>query len=373
VPSWFKIGVSPSLWTGESGRLHQRRAVVGLDNHTRRVIFVVGEAEGTPWQIRTPSYPATNTSRMNIRTVRFAYSTEASATTHGILVSTSGSSRRCHTGPTTTERTFDSAKIKAIVSSCSVHSYDLVEVMTNNATPVTDSKQIKAHCNACVGITNHVVIHRHTKAWNDDIDEQHPVSGGDEYLLMQCAGCDAVHLQHDNWFSEHWDENGAIIDTVYYPPAISRRRPSWLKDPQGPFYFGGTEIEKLLEEIYSALQNDSRRLAAMGIRALLELIMIQQVGDGGQIGKNVDKFLEQGFVAKINQDTFRFQLIEAGHAAMHRQYVPERVDIEVLMQITESLIEAIYVQPAKAKRLGKIPARTERFKPITDNELRKGH
>jgi hypothetical protein len=224
-----------------------------------------------------------------------------------------------------------------------------------------EPKSVKAHCNLCVRLTNHLVLHKDRTTW-DDGDAQHPISGGDEYLLIRCAGCDTVHLQHDSWFSEDWDEDGPTVTTVYYPPAVSRRRPSWLKDPEGPFYFGGTEIEKLLEEIYSALQNDSRRLAAMGIRALLELVMIEQVGDSGQIGKNVDRFLEQGFVSNKNQQMFRFQLIEAGHAAMHRQYVPEKSDIEVLMQITESLIETIYVHPAKAKRLGKIPARDK--KPI---------
>jgi hypothetical protein len=222
------------------------------------------------------------------------------------------------------------------------------------------TKQIKANCNNCVGMTNHVVLHTNRKVWSNS-DDHGEVSGGDEYSLVRCAGCDTVHLKHDNWCSEDWDpEEGTLINTVYYPPAISRRRPSWLKDPQGPFYFGGTEIEKLMEEIYSALQNDSRRLAAMGIRALLELVMIEQVGDSGQIGKNVNLFLEKGFVAKINEEIFRFQLIEAGHAAMHRQYVPEKADIEVLMQITESLIETIYVHPVKAKRLGAIPLRDQR-------------
>jgi hypothetical protein len=42
---------------------------------------------------------------------------------------------------------------------------------------------------------------------------------------------------------------------------------------------------------------------------------------------------------------------------MHRGYVPKRSDIEVMMQITESLIETIYVHPAKARRLGAIPLR----------------
>jgi hypothetical protein len=177
-----------------------------------------------------------------------------------------------------------------------------VEVMAECAeTP----KSVKAHCNLCVDLTNHLVLHKDTTTWEDG-DEQHPMSGGDEYLLIRCAGCDTVHLQHNSWFSEDWDEDGPIIKSVYYPPAISRRRPNWLKDPEGPFYFGGTEIEKLLEEIYSALQNDSRRLAAMGIRALLELVMIEQVGDSGQIGKNVDKFLEQGFVCIPPAETVLF-------------------------------------------------------------------
>ncbi len=227
--------------------------------------------------------------------------------------------------------------------------------MTESTKP-EEPKSIKAHCNTCVGLTNHVVLHKETTRWSDG-DERYEVYGGNEYSLIRCAGCDSIHLKHDSWCSEDWDEDGTVIDTVYYPPAISRRRPSWLSDPTGPFFFGNTGIEKLLEEIYSALQNDSRRLAAIGIRALLELVMIEQVGDSGQIGRNVDKFLAEGHVPKNNQDIFRFQLIEAGHAAMHRGYVPERSDIDVMMQITKSLIETIYVHPAKASRLGVIPSR----------------
>lgn len=221
---------------------------------------------------------------------------------------------------------------------------------------------IKAHCNNCIGSTNHFVIHTETKRWTDG-DEQHEISGGDEYALIRCAGCDTIHLKHESWFSEDWDEDGPIIKTVYYPPSIARRRPNWLGDPNGPFFWGETEIEKLLAEIYSALQNDSRRLAAMGIRALLEAIMIEQVGDSGQIGANVDKFLAEGHVAKKHQDIFRDRLIEAGHAAMHRKHVPSSADIDILLEITESIIASIYVHPHKAKSIGAIPARNTK-KPI---------
>jgi Domain of unknown function (DUF4145) len=224
-----------------------------------------------------------------------------------------------------------------------------------------ESEHIKAHCNTCFGHTTHFILYECNKTWSE---EETPISGGDKYRFLRCAGCGSLRLKHDNWFSEDTDDYGEQnVTTDYYPPAIWRRRPIWLRDPEGPFIFGNTEIEKLLEEIYSALQTDSRRLATMGIRALLESIMIEQVGDTGQIGTNVDRFLDQGFVPKLNHEMFRFQLIEAGHAAMHRQYVPEKADIDVLMQITESLIETIYVHPTKAKRLGKIPSRGKKNSP----------
>lgn len=229
--------------------------------------------------------------------------------------------------------------------------------MTGSAMANSEQKSIKAHCNNCIGLTNHVVLHKDMTTWTDDIDGQHTISGGDEYSLIRCAGCDSVHLIHESWFSEDADEDGPNIKTVYYPPAISRRRPSWLRDPSGPFFFGDTEVEKLLNEIYSALQNDSRRLAAMGIRALLESIMIEQVGDTGQIGANVDRFLAEGHVAKKNEEIFRYQLIEVGHAAMHRKHVPTKEDITILLDITESLIASIYVHPNKAKKMTAIPAR----------------
>ncbi|SHL40013.1 hypothetical protein SAMN05216428_102279 [Nitrosospira sp. Nsp11] len=40
-------------------------------------------------------------------------------------------------------------------------------------------------------------------------------------------------------------------------------------------------VEEFLNEIYVALQNNLPRLATMGVRALLEKIMISKVGDQG--------------------------------------------------------------------------------------------
>jgi len=151
------------------------------------------------------------------------------------------------------------------------------------------------------------------------------------------------------------------VNVVYYPPAISRKEPEWLDSADGPFFleFDST-IRKLLKEIYTALHNDSRALAVMGICALIEHIMIEQVGDQGGVGSNVDRFIAGGYIAPKSEALFREHLIESGHAAMHRAYFPKPSDISALLDITESLIETIYVHPHRAKGARDSAAKAER-------------
>lgn len=224
---------------------------------------------------------------------------------------------------------------------------------------MTDAAQsTKAHCNSCGPFRTHKILAMVEKRWDDD---EGRIDGTDRYHLLECAGCERITLRHESWNSYETDDDGhSIATTVYYPPAISRNEPTWLDAADGPFFldFDNT-IKKLLREIYSALHNDSRALATMGIRALIEHIMIDQVGDNGAIGTNVDRFISGGYVAPKSEALFREYLLESGHAAMHRAYFPRPSDIAALLDIAESLIETIYVHPHRAKGQ-KIPPRKKR-------------
>jgi hypothetical protein len=196
------------------------------------------------------------------------------------------------------------------------------------------------------------------------------VTQWDSFLLLQRRGCDTVHLEHHSAFSEHLDDEGRpITTTVHYPPRTSRKKPEWLGEIFGPFWLGETEIEQLLSEIYIALHNGSLRLATMGVRALLEHIMIDKVGDKGSIGANITAFFEAGYVAKNDQTIFRDKVIEAGHAAMHRGSKPSAADLKVLVDLTESLIASIYIHPVRAELLNdRIPERRKKLSPPKDED-----
>jgi hypothetical protein len=156
-------------------------------------------------------------------------------------------------------------------------------------------------------------------------------------------------LKHDSWHSEDRDD----ITTTYHPAATSRSKPDWLG-----FLFGINEsvIADTLDEIYSALHNGTRRIAAMGIRSLLEYIMIDRIGgDQGTFAANTREFVKAGYIAKQTEQLFE-RVLESGHAAMHRSYVPSISELKTLLDVTEGLIAQIYVQPGDAERL-KIPPR----------------
>ncbi|VAW71385.1 hypothetical protein MNBD_GAMMA10-94, partial [hydrothermal vent metagenome] len=58
--------------------------------------------------------------------------------------------------------------------------------------------------------------------------------------------------------------------------------------------------------------------------------------------------------------------LEAGHAAIHRTFRPNNKDIITLLDITEHIIESVYLHESKIKKLKKrVPARKTEKKTKT--------
>jgi hypothetical protein len=68
-----------------------------------------------------------------------------------------------------------------------------------------------------------------------------------------------------------------------------------------------------LTEVYSALGAGSTRLALMDIRALLEQVMIEQVGDLGNFAENLAAF-EKGCISSVQRASL-FRIIESATPA----------------------------------------------------------
>ncbi len=214
----------------------------------------------------------------------------------------------------------------------------------------------KSHCNQCGPERDHEILRHHPTKWDDE--ENSGTFGGTDYDLLRCCGCSKISLRETGWNSEWLDDDGRPESSYrYYPPAIFRNVPRWLPELRQSVE-NGYVIEELLTEIYVGLQNDLHRVSAMGIRALLEHVMIDRVGDNGSFKKNVDAFVAAGIIAPAQRE-FLEAVLEAGHATMHRSYSPSKDDLIALMDITESIIESAYLHRARVDRLrSRIPPRT---------------
>jgi len=83
----------------------------------------------------------------------------------------------------------------------------------------------------------------------------------------------------------------------------------------------------LLLEIYQAVRGGQFRLAIMGVRALIEQAMVQKVGDQRIICQKPGCLSTGRIHFPIQRDALN-DILDAGHATIHRAYEPKAKDIE---------------------------------------------
>lgn len=202
-------------------------------------------------------------------------------------------------------------------------------------------KEEWTHCNKCGDNTKHrIVAVRVQDSSGETSDPNIEVWSRTVYEMLECGGCESVILKRTSSFSEI-DE----IEETYFPPAVSRRLPAWHESLS-------SDMQVLLKEIYTALHADSRSLAMMGTRALLDMLIVDKVGDRGTFPQKLDALLAEGVIGKKNRD-FLEAALDAGSAASHRGHQPSETAVSHVMDILENLLQAVYVLESAADELKK--------------------
>ncbi len=174
-----------------------------------------------------------------------------------------------------------------------------------------------------------------------------PVEWHDTYEMLECCGCESVILRHSHEFSEDPGE-----EISYYPPRVSRRKPTWHSEL--PF-----EFLLIFDEVYSALDIDCRRLALMGARTIVDMVLQDKVGDIGGFARKLEEMEKKGFIGRHNRE-FLDAALDAGNAAAHRAYAPSAEHLIQIIDIVENLLQAVYVLRKAASSLRKATPRRPR-------------
>lgn len=213
-----------------------------------------------------------------------------------------------------------------------------------------DDEIVRSHCNTCGRVTKHLVLHVKETRDSEELEDYGPIFWDNTYELLECRGCESISLKHTNIF-----EPTEEVDVTIYPPRVTRRKPHW-------FYQIPSAVRTLLQQIYQALDANSRALALMGARAVLDMVLVETVGDQGSFGAKLDALEKHGAIGAKSKEILRAAL-DAGNAASHRGYQPTTDDINAVMDIVENLLQAVYHLKTLAESLKKAtPTRSQKKK-----------
>jgi hypothetical protein len=164
------------------------------------------------------------------------------------------------------------------------------------------------------------------------------VNWSDTYMVVQCLGCEGISFRQVHWF-----EPTEELDATDYPPPIRRGLPAWHESLPD-------DIQDLLLEVYHALAADSRRLALMGARSLVDMLMTSHVGNEGTFASRLYSLHANGFIGERQLEVLGAAL-DAGSAAAHRGFRPSPSQLNAVMDIVENLLAATYHLKSLAQRL----------------------
>lgn len=195
-------------------------------------------------------------------------------------------------------------------------------------------------CNACLRTTTHDVMFEHRTGEEDHVNH---LFLGTDYQVLACRGCGNITYRTRRWSSDEQDEDGQIYRDSYYPPLVSRKKPEWFeKLPHN--------IQRVLKEVYIALDADSYYLATVGARTVVDLLMLDKIGDVGPFKAKIEKLVTAQHITKEEGDLVE-AVIEAGNASAHRGYAPNELELKHVMDILEAILDKLYIADSRRKAL----------------------
>lgn len=102
------------------------------------------------------------------------------------------------------------------------------------------------------------------------------------------------------------------------------------------------DIRRVMREIYRCLGADTCVLPMMGLRTVLDLLIVEQVEDTGTFAQKLERLQTKGVISERNRNVLEAAL-DAGNAAAHRAWAPKLVQVHSVLDIVENLLQSVYL------------------------------
>src|SRR5260221_8076924 len=184
---------------------------------------------------------------------------------------------------------------------------------------VTDKEPFRTHCYNCdketiqdILFKEHEIGPREIVFRNEEGDESQSVWEvvADIWIVSKCRGCEKINFKHTLRRSPDRETD----QVFHFPQKPIRQVPNWIvKLPM--------KYVEILQEIYISINERLFILSLTGIRTLLDIYIVNKVGDVGTFKQKLDKLVTNGVIT-LSKRTVLETTIDAGNASAHRGYKP---------------------------------------------------
>ena len=202
-------------------------------------------------------------------------------------------------------------------------------------------KPVKVKCSNCARETNHNVL-----AEEQLSGDLQGIKWWSVYQIIQCRGCEEISFRQVGTSTEDIDPyTGNLLSSEsLYPHSSSERKPI-----EGSHFFPG-RTRRIYIEVLKALSHSAPVLAAIGLRALIESICLEQKTKSKTLSKAIDELASMGHLS-YKQAAFLHEHRFMGNIAAHEIVPPRPEHLVAALDIAETILKTIYVLPGIAEGL----------------------
>jgi Domain of unknown function (DUF4145) len=218
----------------------------------------------------------------------------------------------------------------------------------------TEKQQFyRANCPTCRREQNCDLVGQVKKPWTYFDGRGNRADGGVNHSLVECRGCNTVFNESSSWndqdFDHGYDENGNIIIELNYnketfPKTPSRPIPDWFEILERIDF----HLWKIMTESYKSLDVNCIILSVIGLRTALDRAMEKLGIDAGlPFAAKLAQLKEGGWIGETEHGLLDV-LTNAGHAAAHRGWAPDRDQAYHLFDVLENFTQRTFVNGKRA-------------------------
>jgi hypothetical protein len=210
---------------------------------------------------------------------------------------------------------------------------------------------IAVHCNQCAAVEVHDALKERVRTEEEVVDEgRHALDHEITTTLLECQRCKTWQIKVTKYSqpTEWWSES-------FIPPHPRRPWPRWATDLP-------PNMAAVLRQVHQALDAGHDWLVAMGARTLIDMFVLERIGDAGTFTAKLKRLQEEGYAS--SKDALIIETaLNVGHDAAHSVKAPSQQSCMDLLDVVENVIQRLTLGEPASRLSENHPARERPRRP----------